>query len=401
MPCSPRRARMLLKQKKAKCVRRTPFTIKLLHGSSGYVQKLVVAIDSGSKTVGSTVRSEQNKIYYLSEVGLRQDIKNKMDQRRMYRRNRRARKTRYRKARFLNRSNSIKTGRYPPTLRSKYETTLKEITFTSKILPVKDLIIETGTFDPHALQNPSVRYCLWLYQKGVQFGFYNTKAYVLSRDNYTCQYCKNKRKSKKLHVHHILSRSNCGSDRPNNLITLCDLCHHDLHQGLISLTKKQLKSTLNHATHMNILQSMLRKNVAFTETYGYITKAIREYFGIVKSHAYDAACIGIETDIIPEFITNSILLKQSVAKGTYQRTHGIRSEKLFPKDKIHGFKRWDKVLYDTQEYFIKGRMSHGYAVLSNVYGNKIDLHPIPKFSKMKRLSARKSWIMTEDHIQST
>ena len=81
MPCSPRRARMLLKQKKAKCVRRTPFTIKLLYGNSGYVQKLVVAVDSGSKTIGSAVRSEQNKIYYLSEVGLRQDIKNKMDQR--------------------------------------------------------------------------------------------------------------------------------------------------------------------------------------------------------------------------------------------------------------------------------------------------------------------------------
>jgi hypothetical protein len=146
---------------------------------------------------------------------------------------------------------------------------------------------------------------------------------------------------------------------------------------------------------------MFRKNVAFTETYGYITKAIREYFGIMKSHAYDAACIGIETDITPEFITDNILLKQSVAKGTYQRTHGIRSEKLFPKDKINGFKRWDKVLYDTQEYFIKGRMSSGYAILSNIYGNKIDLHPIPKFSKMKRLSARKSWIMIEDYIQST
>jgi len=33
MPCSPRKARLLLKQKKACVVKRTPFTIKLLYGS--------------------------------------------------------------------------------------------------------------------------------------------------------------------------------------------------------------------------------------------------------------------------------------------------------------------------------------------------------------------------------
>ena len=38
MPCSPARARHLLKDGKAKVVRRDPFTIKLLFGSSGYTQ---------------------------------------------------------------------------------------------------------------------------------------------------------------------------------------------------------------------------------------------------------------------------------------------------------------------------------------------------------------------------
>src|SRR5690554_5746955 len=38
MPCSPRKARILLKQKKAKVEKRTPFTIQLLYGSSGYKQ---------------------------------------------------------------------------------------------------------------------------------------------------------------------------------------------------------------------------------------------------------------------------------------------------------------------------------------------------------------------------
>lgn len=35
MPCSPRKARLLLNQKKACVVKRTPFTIKLLYGSTG------------------------------------------------------------------------------------------------------------------------------------------------------------------------------------------------------------------------------------------------------------------------------------------------------------------------------------------------------------------------------
>ena len=51
------------------------------------------------------------------------------------------------------------------------------------------------------LANPKVKH--WGYQKGVNYGFENTKAMVLNRDNYTCQCCKGKRKDSKLEVHHI------------------------------------------------------------------------------------------------------------------------------------------------------------------------------------------------------
>jgi len=402
MPCKPVIARLLLKQGKAKVKKRTPFTIQLTYNSKKYTKHLTLGIDSGSKFVGSAVRDDSNQVYYLSEVELRQDIKSKMDQRRMYRRTRRGRKTRYRKARWANRKNSIKNDRYAPTIRSKYNSTIKELIFVSKILPIKYLIIETGTFDPHALHNPSVIKHPWLYQKGLQFGYYNVKHYVLSRDNYTCQYCKGKSKDSRLHVHHIISRSNGGSDRPNNLITLCKTHHDELHAGLIKLTKAKLKNlNLHHVTHMNVLQSLIRKNLNYTETYGYITKVIREYFGITKSHCYDAVCLEITNSSVPKLLTNNILYKKCINKGTYQLTHGVRSEKRFPNGKIFGFKRWDKVLYNNVTYFIKGRMSTGYAILCNIFGDKIDLKPIPKFTKLKRLSARKSWIMTEIPIPNT
>ena len=38
MPCKPRKARLLLKANKAKIIKRYPFTIQLLYGSTGYTQ---------------------------------------------------------------------------------------------------------------------------------------------------------------------------------------------------------------------------------------------------------------------------------------------------------------------------------------------------------------------------
>ena len=52
MPCSPRKARLLLKQKKACVIRRTPFTVKLLYGSTGYKQPVTLGVDAGSKHIG-------------------------------------------------------------------------------------------------------------------------------------------------------------------------------------------------------------------------------------------------------------------------------------------------------------------------------------------------------------
>ena len=52
MPCKPRKARVLLKEKKAKVVNRTPFAIQLLYGSSGYKQPVNLGVDAGSHYIG-------------------------------------------------------------------------------------------------------------------------------------------------------------------------------------------------------------------------------------------------------------------------------------------------------------------------------------------------------------
>lgn len=183
MPCSNVIARLLLKQKKAKCIKRTPFTIKLNYKTTSYVQELTLGVDTGSGKIGSAVVNKSNDVIYLSEIEIRNDIADKMTRRNKYRRNRRSRKTRHRKARWLNRKNSIKKHRFSPTMVSKINSHLKEINFVKSILPIAKIILETATFDPHALKNPEVLNNKWLYQKGINYGFANTKAYVLSRDN--------------------------------------------------------------------------------------------------------------------------------------------------------------------------------------------------------------------------
>lgn len=220
MPCSNVIARLLLKQGKAKVKSREPFVIKLTYETTAYTQDLTLGVDTGSGTVGTAVSKDNGDIVYMSEVIVRNDIADKMTQRAKYRRNRRNRKTRYRKARWLNRANSIKTDRFSPTMISKFHSHVKEIEYIKSILPITQTVFETGQFDMHLMKNPSlanpnIRH--WGYQKGTNYGFENTKAMVLNRDGYTCQCCKDKHKDNKLEVHHIVFRSQGGSDEESNL----------------------------------------------------------------------------------------------------------------------------------------------------------------------------------------
>ena len=203
----------LLKSGKAKVVRRCPFTIKLLYESRTYTQHLTLGVDTGSGTIGTAVSKDNGDIVYMSEVIVRNDITDKMKQRLRYRRNRRNRKTRYRKSSWLNRKNSIKSNRFSPTMVSKFHSHVKEIDCIKSILPITTLVLETGQFDMHLMKNPSLanpKIRHWGYQKGPNYSFKNTKAMILNRDNYTCQYCKSRHKDSRLEVHHIIFRSQDG-----------------------------------------------------------------------------------------------------------------------------------------------------------------------------------------------
>jgi len=407
MPCKNVVARLLLKEKKAKVISKCPFVIKLNYTTTEYKQDVTLGIDTGSAHIGCAAVSDGNVIY-MSQVEVRNDIKSKMDDRRKYRRNRRNRKTRYRKARWLNRANSIREDRFSPTMVSKLHSHKKEIEYVKSILPVTQMVFETGNFDCHlmknpALQNENVRH--WGYQKGANYGFANTKARVLFRDDYTCQQCKTKKGT--LEVHHIIFRCQGGSDEAENLITLCHDCHWKVHnKGLRLKLKGSKKGFLSYATQMNSIRVQLLKAYPDAiETFGFVTKTNRLSEGLPKQHYFDAVMIASGGNSV-SFKSNNFYHKVCISDGDYQKTKGVRSEQRLPDGKICGFKKFDKVSYLGNEYFIKGRMSSGYAVLMDIGGNKIDFSSqpkgfkTPKLKNCKRVQARKSWIITESVIQN-
>lgn len=286
MPCGSRKARLLLESGKAKVIRRSPFTIQLNYGSTGYKQDLTLGVDTGHSELGLSVVSKTKEVF-SAVAKMRNDISSKMDTRRMYRRQKRN-KLRYRKPRFLNRSASTKKGRLAPSVQWKVDAHIRLIKQIKTLLPISKVVLETGKFDMAKMKNPDITNDQ--YQKGVQYGFENVKAYVLSRDSYKCQY-KNKGCSDKLHVHHIKFRSKGGSDTPNNLITLCEKHHKALHAGKFELNIKS-HNKLKSATVMNIIRNRLLSYFPeAVETFGYITKANRYQHKIEKTHFNDAFVI--------------------------------------------------------------------------------------------------------------
>ena len=398
------KVRHLLETGKAKVTKRSPFTIKLLYKTTNFVQPLTLGIDTGSGTFATAVCNEKCEILYTSEVEVRNDITERMKRRRDYRRTRRNRKTRYRKARFLNRKNSTKLDRHSPTMLSKLHSHEVEIKRIKSILPISTLVLETATFDTQLMKNPTMNRH-WGYQQGPCYGFENIKMMVRARDGYVCQHCKGKTKDSRINVHHIVFRSQNGSDEPENLITLCKTCHDALHAGKIKLKLNgKSKGSLKFATQMNEIRSqLLKKYPEAVETFGFVTKTNRIVNNLPKKHYIDACMIAGAGKMI-KFKTNVLYLKHSVPDGDYRQTNGRRSEKRLSTGKICGFRKFDKVKYFNKIYFIKGRIYTGYCKLMDIHGKTIDFSQAkkgfksPKLSNCQRISARKSVICYEKSI---
>lgn len=387
MPCKAGKARLLLKGGKAKVIKRTPFTIQLLQGSTGYKQQIALGVDSGYTHIGLSAITEKKEVY-CAEVELRKDMVKLNSERSMYRRSRRYRKTRYRQARFDNRKKP--EGWLAPSIQHKLDSHIRIINNVKTILPITETVIEVAAFDIQKIKNPDIEGKG--YQEGNPLGFWNVREYILHRDNHTCQGCKGKSKDKILNVHHIESRQT-GGDRPDNLITLCETCHQKHHKGKLKLTVKKAKG-FKAETFMSIVRwklvNVLRdlgENIK--HSYGYITKNNRIANGIDKAHTSDAFVIAGGTK--QERLGYNYYIKQ-VRKNNRKLFKGDRSHiKNTAPRYLFNFQRFDKVIWKTIECFIYGRRATGYFELRTL--NNIKLSNSIQYKELKLIERAKTLLI--------
>ena len=297
MPCTQKKARILLKEGKAVIYKYDPFTIQLTYATGETKQDCHIGIDTGSKHIGMAITSE-NKVLFKGEIELRQDVKSNIDTKHIYRRSRRNRKTRYRQPRFLNRKRSDKW--LPPSLQNRVDHTFHWIDTFCSLVSDPILHIEVGKFDTAKMINPEINGVD--YQHGQTYGFFEERYFIFARDNYTCQCC-GKSKDKILQTHHIIYRSNGGTDRVDNLITVCTDCHTSKnHQkgGILYKWQEQHKKVKQYKEppFMNAIRKRIfaRYPNAHT-TYGSETTPHRKELGLEKTHYNDAITISGITNI--------------------------------------------------------------------------------------------------------
>mgnify|MGYP000240591512 CR=1 FL=1 len=369
------KVRRLLKDKKAVVVNLCPFTIKLMYITPDYKQEIVLGVDAGTKHVGLSATTKSKELY-ASEVILRNDIVDLLSTRRELRRTRRSR-LRYRKPRFNNRIKSKRQEWIAHSVKYKIDAHIRVVEKVYSILPVSHIIIEVAQFDTQKIKNPDISGKE--YQEGDQLGFWNVREYVLTRDEHKCQHCKGKSKDKILNVHHIESRKT-GGNSPSNLITLCKTCHKEYHKGNIKLKVKR-GTSLRDAAAMGIMKwklldklKSLFPNVSMT--FGYITKYNRIHNNIEKSHISDAFVISknFKAKRLGYYFKEKLVRRHNRQIHKTKILKGGKKKMNQAPFKVFGFRLFDKVEFQGNEYFIYARRLSGYFNIRDINSeNKKDV----------------------------
>ncbi len=287
MPCSERKARVLLKKDKAKVVAHRPFTISLIYGSSNYKQPISLGIDSGYSKIGFSAITEKKELLG-GELSLLENMSERLIQRRMYRRTRRNR-LRFRLPRFF--KDTKGKGWLAPSIQHKLDSHIRFIKQIKNILPITQTKIEVANFDIQKIKNPEITGKE--YQNGEQKGYSDLREYILHRDHHQCQNPNCKKKCLTLHVHHIGYYKTDRSDRPSNLITLCSHCHtakNHQKNGFLYGWKPKVKR-FREATFMSMVRWKLVEHMGSEHSYGTETKFKRKLLELEKSHHNDAFVI--------------------------------------------------------------------------------------------------------------
>lgn len=395
MPCTEKRARLLLKRGRAVVVRVYPFTIRLKDRVGGEIQSLRLGIDPGSKITGLMLARESEKsdlesgeikrtrhVLWLAELSHRgHSISEALTARRSMRRARRGRNTLYRKARFLNRGNK-KEGWLAPSLQHRVDTVISWVTHLRNWAPLSSISQELVRFDMHKMQNPEISGIE--YQQGTLAG-YELKEYLLEKWGRKCAYCESL--NVPLQIEHIHPKAKGGSNRANNLTLACGACNmaKGAQPASIFLAKKphilekilaHSKKSLNDASAVNstrwaLFNELKTSGLPIETGTGGLTKWNRYSLNIPKSHALDALCVG-KIDAAKNWQCPVLTIK-ATGRGSYQRTrltaHGFPRGYLPRKKAVNGFQTGDMVHADIPKGVKSGIHIGRVAVRASGYFN--------------------------------
>lgn len=273
-------ARILIRKKLAVIHKIYPFTIRLRDNSCVSKDKAyTVKIDPGSRHTGMAIVDNTDKVVMLAELEHRGHvIKKKLDQRRMIRRNRRNRKTRYRAARFLNRTKP--KGWLAPSVKSRADNVINFIKKYKKLINIDKVMIERVSFDVAQMTSDDC-----LVGTGYQQGpLYQTKlrSYLFKKYNGQCVYCGNKAEE----IEHINPKSKGGTNSPRNLVIACKKCNELKGKLTLKAFGKLMNKDFIHLKPKNLPKHAAIVQIARNYSRGYFD--IKTKSGLVRDigHKY-------------------------------------------------------------------------------------------------------------------
>lgn len=327
-PIHPARARQLLRNKKAAIYRQFPFTLILKESrSESSVSLNRLKIDPGAKHTGITlVNDTTGVVVFAAELKHRGfAIRDALTSRRQLRRGRRARKTRYRQPRFLNRTR--KEGWLPPSLQSRVGNIKTLVDKLRRFAPIEAISQELVRFDMQLMRKPDIQGKE--YQQGTLAG-YETREFLLEKWGRQCAYCQVL--DVPLQIEHIHPRAKGGSNSISNLTLSCEKCNTKkgtidikdfLKKDPLKLEKilKQAKKPLADAAAVNttrfaLLEVLKATGLPVETGSSGLTKFNRSQHNLAKTHWLDAACVGKST---PKLIIKGVKPLLIAANG-----HGYR-----------------------------------------------------------------------------
>ncbi len=376
-PCTPARARLLLKAGRAAVLRRFPFTLVLKAARPEAVAaSLRLKIDPGAKTTGlAVINDTSGEVVWAADLAHRgEQVQERLRARRAQRRSRRQRTTRYRPARFANRRRA--RGWLPPSLRSRMHNVLTWVDRLRHFCPIAALSLEVVTFDTQLLQDAEIQGVA--YQQGELAGW-EVRQYVLAKWHYRCAYCG--KQEVPFELDHIVPRSHHGSDRVSNLALACHACNQAKgdrtaeefgHPEVQDQAKTPLRGAAAvNATRWALYQQLQLTGLPLEAGSGGLTKWSRTKHGLPKAHWVDAANVGVSTP--PALSIAHVLPWHIQAVGRQRRQMCLVDKRGFPRSKakqrrvVHGFQTGDLVVATVTKGQRAGKYQGKVAVRASGY----------------------------------